>query len=137
MAIDERTQKGISIIANPLANDKLTKRCLKLTQKAAKAKSLRRGVKEVQKALRKNETGGVCFIAGNITPIDVITHIPILCEENEIPYVYVPAKEELGAAGGTKRPTSVVLIVPKKDDEALMELLAKVKKDIAKVTPVF
>lgn len=35
----------------------------------------------------------VCVIAGNISPIDVITHVPILCEEAEIPYVYVPSKE--------------------------------------------
>jgi hypothetical protein len=37
------------------------------------------------------------ILAGNITPIDVITHIPILCEEKDIPYIYVPAKEHLGA----------------------------------------
>jgi hypothetical protein len=32
-------------------------------------------------------------LAGDIWPIDVISHIPVLCEDNEIPYVYVPAKE--------------------------------------------
>src|SRR5690348_1622499 len=41
--------------------------------------------------------GSLMILAGNITPIDVITHIPILCEENDIPYVYVPKKEELGS----------------------------------------
>ena len=35
----------------------------------------------------------ICVIAGNISPIDVITHVPILCEEADIPYVYVPSKE--------------------------------------------
>ena len=25
--------------------------------------------------------------------IDVITHIPILCEDSDIPYIYVPSKE--------------------------------------------
>lgn len=37
--------------------------------------------------------GRLCVIAGNISPIDVITHVPILCEEANIPYVYVPSKE--------------------------------------------
>jgi H/ACA ribonucleoprotein complex subunit 2 len=32
-------------------------------------------------------------IAGNISPIDVITHVPILCEEANIPYLYVSSKE--------------------------------------------
>lgn len=35
----------------------------------------------------------LCVIAGNISPIDVITHLPILCEESGIPYIYVPTKE--------------------------------------------
>lgn len=35
----------------------------------------------------------LCVIAGNISPIDVITHVPILCEEANIPYIYVPSKE--------------------------------------------
>ena len=33
------------------------------------------------------------MIAGNISPIDVITHVPILCEEANVPYIYVPSKE--------------------------------------------
>lgn len=35
----------------------------------------------------------LCILAGNISPIDVITHVPILCEEAEIPYIYVTSKE--------------------------------------------
>lgn len=42
------------------------------------------------------------IIAGNITPVDVVSHIPILCEEKDIPYVYVPQKEALGASALTK-----------------------------------
>lgn len=45
--------------------------------------------------------------------MDVITHIPVLCEDCNVPYVYVPSKDELGAAGLTKRPTSVMLVLPK------------------------
>ena len=51
------------------------------------------------------------MLAGNISPIDVITHVPVLCEDCGVPYIYVPSKEALGAAGGTKRPTSVMLVL--------------------------
>ena len=77
---------------------------------AAKAKQVRRGVKEVVKALKK-DVKGFAVIAGDISPIDVVTHVPILCEEADVPYVYVHSKEELGAAGMTKRPTSVMLVL--------------------------
>ena len=50
------------------------------------------------------------LIAGDISPIDVITHVPVICEEASVPYCYVPSKEDLGAAGATKRPTSVVMV---------------------------
>ena len=45
--------------------------------------------------------------------MDVISHIPVLCEDHGLPYVYVPSRAELGAAGSTKRPTSVVMLTPK------------------------
>lgn len=42
--------------------------------------------------------------------MDVISHIPVLCEDHGVPYIYVTSRAELGAAGMTKRPTSVVLV---------------------------
>lgn len=47
----------LSPIAVPLADSKLKKRTLKLVKKAAQGKQLRRGVKEVVKALRKGSKG--------------------------------------------------------------------------------
>ena len=44
--------------------------------------------------------------------MDVISHIPVLCEDHGIPYIFVHSRAELGAAAGTKRPTSVVMVVP-------------------------
>ena len=118
----------ISPIAQPLAGEKVAKKLHKLVKKVAKAdsKKLRRGVKECVKYIRKGETG-LCLIAGDISPIDVITHLPILCEENDIPYCYVPSKAELGGSALTKRPTSCVLIKPSSDvtelyDECVSEL---------------
>lgn len=55
----------------------------------------------------------MCIIAGDISPIDVITPLPVLCEDNDVPYIFVPSKEELGQAGLTKRPTSCMLILAK------------------------
>nr|XP_043617424.1 H/ACA ribonucleoprotein complex subunit 2-like protein [Erigeron canadensis] len=114
-AIKEKEKKkmlALAPIAKPLAGKKLSKRTLKLVRKAAENKCLKRGVKEVVKSIRRGNKG-VCVIAGNITPIDVITHVPILCEEAEIPYVYVTSKEDLANAGATKRPTCCVLVLTK------------------------
>jgi H/ACA ribonucleoprotein complex subunit 2 len=78
----------------------------------------------------------LCLIAGDISPIDVITPLPVMCEDRDVPYIYLPSKEELGQAGLTKRPTSCMLILPRpvkgeapQDDEAkeFGELYAEVR----------
>jgi H/ACA ribonucleoprotein complex subunit 2 len=92
---------------------------------AAQNKTLKRGVKEVVKSLRKSpSTGpssgavsdamGVVIIAADISPMDVISHIPVLCEDHNIPYIYIASRAALGMAGNTKRSTSVVMITKQK-----------------------
>ena len=101
-------------------------------KKATSGKCVRKGVKEVVKALRKGEKG-FCVIAGDVSPIDVITHLPIMCEDRNIPYLYVPSRHDLGAAACTKRPTSVVLVNPGKDFKD-MELFEKLSDEAKKAT---
>lgn len=107
----EKRLPAVLPFAKPLASKKLNKKTLKTVKKASKAKHVKRGVKEVVKALRKGEKGLV-IIAGDISPADVISHLPVLCEDSNVPFVFIPSKEDLGSAGATKRPTSCVMIVP-------------------------
>ncbi|TVY31141.1 H/ACA ribonucleoprotein complex subunit [Lachnellula hyalina] len=131
--------------ANPLADEKVAKKVLKGVKKAAKNKTLKRGVKEVVKALRKSPLGapaasgssipGIVILAADISPMDVISHIPVLCEDHNVPYIFVTSRAELGAAGNTKRPTSVVMVSEKsgKKDEKPDEEFLDVYKDLLKV----
>ncbi|KAJ5753143.1 H/ACA ribonucleoprotein complex subunit NHP2 [Penicillium odoratum] len=133
MAIDRPTGALVPF-ANPLVEDKNAKKVLKSVKKAAVNKSLKRGVKEVVKALRKsaipaaNATieipSGVVILAADISPMDVISHIPVLCEDHGIPYVFVSSRAELGASAATKRPTSVVMVTPKSAKKGKKDLEA-------------
>nr|POE80828.1 h/aca ribonucleoprotein complex subunit 2 [Quercus suber] len=116
-----KVEAALVPFANPLCDEKSQKKVLKGVKKAAKSKALRRGVKECVKSIRKSPLAsphttastlppGIVVLAADISPMDVISHIPVLCEDHGIPYVYVPSRAELGAAGNTKRPTSVVMI---------------------------
>jgi H/ACA ribonucleoprotein complex subunit 2 len=65
---------------------------LKTVKRASKARQLKRGVKEVVKALRKGEKG-LLVLAANITPIDVLSHLPVLAEDAAgVEYVWVVSK---------------------------------------------
>ena len=72
-------------------------------------------MKEVVKGLRKGDKG-LAILAGDVFPIDVMSHLPVLLEEHNVPYLFVPSKRDLGAAACTKRPTSCVLVKDKKND---------------------
>ncbi|KAI0540632.1 50S ribosomal protein L30e-like protein [Xylaria digitata] len=137
--------------AKPLADEKVTKKVMKSVRKAAKNKTLKRGVKEVVKSLRKSPAAGpgntsfpgVVVLAGDISPMDVISHIPVLCEDVNVPYIFVASRAELGAAGSTKRPTSVVMVTEKRvgaakkgdkiEEEEGEEDFAEVYKDLVKL----
>ena len=73
------------------------------------------------------------IIAGDISPLDVISHLPVMCEDASVPYVYVASKAELGAAAATKRPTSVVLISTKGEAAKAFSAADKLKEAIAEV----
>mmetsp|Transcript_19937 Transcript_19937/g.28371 ORF Transcript_19937/g.28371 Transcript_19937/m.28371 type:complete len:157 (+) Transcript_19937:62-532(+) len=132
---DERI-KAVNVISQPLASKKSTKKIHKLVKKASSAKYLLRGVKEVVKGVRKGAKG-LAVIAGDIYPIDVVSHLPIMLEEGGIPYIFVPSKQDLGAAANTKRPTSCVLVNPKKkefDGQDLYEALMQEAKSFDPTT---
>ena len=99
----------VSPIAEPLASDKMNKKLVKLIKKSMKDKLVHRGVKETVKAVRKGAKGLV-IIAADISPIDVLSHLPILCEDKSTAYIYVKSRAEIGEACKTKRPTSCVMI---------------------------
>lgn len=110
--------------ALPIADDKAHKKAYKLIKKGAKLKSIHRGVKECEKAIKKcptktsaaaaavTEAPGLVIIAGDISPMEVIMHFPILCEEHNVPYLFVKSRADLGVAACTKRATSVVMLKP-------------------------
>ena len=68
----------------------------------------------------------MCILAGDVSPIDIICHIPILCEKNKVPYIYIPSRKALGIAAGTKKPTSVIMLLsPPPEEESYFDKFNK------------
>ena len=88
--------------AFPLADAALTNQILDLVQQASHYKQLKKGANEATKTLNR----GICeFItmAADIEPIEIVLHLPLLCEDKNVPYVFVPSKIALGRACGVSR----------------------------------
>ena len=90
---------------------------------------VRNGLKDVQSRIRKGEKGIVVF-AGDVTPVDVMCHLPAVREEKGLPYVYTPSRSMLGQAMGVKRGSLMVLIKKHDDYE---ELYDEVKEEMEKL----
>lgn len=67
------------------------------------------------------------IFAGDVTPIDVMCHLPAVCEEKSLPYVYTPSRKDIGAAMGVKRGSLMVLI---REHEDFKDVYDEVKKEI-------
>merc|ERR1712066_662155 len=102
----------------------------KLVKKAHGTKSrqnLAIGVKAVQKTIRKGGKG-VMIMAGDVDPIDSYSHIPVLCEESDISYIFTPSQRDLATARGSQGSLMLCLIAPADDYRELYdEVLKEVK----------
>lgn len=70
----------------------------------------------------------IVIFAGDVSPVEMICHLPAVCEEKSIPYVYVPSKADLGAAMGVKRASVTILI---REHEDYKELFDECKADLS------
>ncbi len=61
-------------------------------------KTLNRGISEI------------IVLAADTTPLAILLHLPLLCEDKNVPYVYVPSKTALGRACGVSRSVIAVSI---------------------------
>ena len=105
----------------------LVDRTYEAVELARDSGKVRKGVNEVTKLV---ERGIIPFVvmAEDVQPPEILAHMPILCEEKNVAYAYVPSKQELGVASGLKVPTASVAIVdPGKGKQLLEDLISKVK----------
>lgn len=77
----------------------LSGKVLQAVETARNTGKLRIGVNETTKATDKG-IAQLVVIAGDVEPEEIVMHLPVLCEEKKIPYVYVPSKLELGRSSG-------------------------------------
>ncbi|XP_012534352.1 H/ACA ribonucleoprotein complex subunit 2-like protein [Monomorium pharaonis] len=127
----EEKLRFVNTISKPMAPKKLTKKIYKCIKKASKHKTyLRNGLKDVQKHLRKGETGLVVF-AGDVYPIDIMCHLPIVCEDKNIPYCFTPSRMDIGAAMGMKRGSLMVLVKEHSDYKELYDEITLAMKTLS------
>ncbi|MDT7891205.1 MAG: 50S ribosomal protein L7Ae [Thermoproteota archaeon] len=96
---------------------------------------IKKGVNETTKSVERGLAKFV-IIAENVDPPEIVAHLPLICEEKGIPYLYVEDKKKLGEAAGINVAASSVAILDIGNAKSLYdELLSKYSEFRAKVVP--
>lgn len=87
-----------------------------------------KGTNEVTKAIERG-SALLVLIAEDIDPPEIAAHLPVLAEEKDAPYVYIPTKDELGEAAGLNVGTASAVILDAGEAEDLInEVVEKIEE---------
>jgi large subunit ribosomal protein L7Ae len=101
-------------------------------QLANQTGSVRKGTNETTKAVERAQAKLV-VIAEDVDPPEVVAHLPIICDERKIPYVFVPNKQKIGSAIGIDVPAAAACIVDPGDSATLIKEINKRLDEVKKV----
>ncbi|MFW5964930.1 MAG: 50S ribosomal protein L7Ae [Natronomonas sp.] len=86
--------------------------------------SVKKGTNETTKAVERGNAKLV-FVAEDVSPEEVVMHLPELSAEKEIPYVFVGTQDDVGHAAGLEVGSAAAAIVDAGDAEGDVEDIAE------------
>src|SRR5207253_10136504 len=95
-----------------------------LLQVAKDTGKIRKGTNETTKAIERG-IAKLVVIAEDVEPPQVVAHLPILCDERKIPYLYVPSKLELGKSAGLDVGSAAISVVEPGDGAQSLKDISK------------
>uniref|UniRef100_A0A2K6UA61 H/ACA ribonucleoprotein complex subunit 2 n=1 Tax=Saimiri boliviensis boliviensis TaxID=39432 RepID=A0A2K6UA61_SAIBB len=115
-----RTHANVNPKAYPLANAHLTKKLLDLVQQSCNYKQLQKGAKDATKTLKRGISEFIVMAADH-SP-EIILYLPLLCEDKNMPYVFVRSKQALGRACGVSRPVIACSVTIKEGSQLKQQI---------------
>src|SRR6058998_3144335 len=93
-------------------------------RQASRTGKVRKGTNETTKAIERG-IAKLVVIAEDVEPPQVVAHLPILCDERKIPYLYVPSKLELGKSAGLDVGSAAISVVEPGDGAQSLKDISK------------
>ncbi|CAD98427.1 HOI-POLLOI protein; U4/U6.U5 snRNP component; Snu13p; pelota RNA binding domain containing protein [Cryptosporidium parvum Iowa II] len=122
---------GFNPKAFPLASPDLNNKIINLVQQACNYKQLRKGANEATKALNRG-IAEIVLLAADAEPLEILLHLPLVCEDKNTPYVFVRSKVALGRACGVSRPV-IAAAITSKDGSSLSSQITELKDQIEQI----
>ena len=87
---------------------------------AKQSGKVRKGTNETTKAIERG-ISKLVVIAEDVEPPEVVAHLPILCEERNAPFIFVPSKQQLGASLGIDVGSAAATIIDAGEAQHIIE----------------
>ncbi len=116
--------------AFPLADPNLTKDLFVIINKCAQKKLIKKGANEATKTLNRG-ISDLIILAADTKPLEIVLHLPLLCEDKNVPYIFVPSQKNLGRACGVSRPViacSIITGSDQSDQDAINSLKNRIER---------
>jgi len=106
----------------------IAEKALQMVQMAKDTGKIRKGTNETTKAIERG-IAKLVVVAEDVEPPQIVAHLPILCEERKVNYLYVPNKLDLGRSAGVDVGSAAITIVePGEASEPLKALISELEK---------
>lgn len=104
------------------APEEIQNKALEALELARDTGKIKKGANEATKAIERS-TAQLVLIGGDVEPEEIVMHLAPLCDEKQIPYIFVNRQNDIGAASGLEVGSTVAAIVkPGKAKEIVDEL---------------
>ena len=97
----------------------LSDKALEAVEIARSTGKIKKGTNEVTKVVERG-VAKLVVVAQDTQPEEVIMHLPVLCDEKNVPCIPVATKEELGAAAGLQLGCASVAVVADGDSKKII-----------------
>jgi large subunit ribosomal protein L7Ae len=87
---------------------------------AKQSGKVRKGTNETTKAIERG-LSKLVVIAEDVEPPEVVAHLPILCEERNSPFIFVPSKQQLGVSLGIDVGSAAATIIDAGEAQHIIE----------------
>jgi large subunit ribosomal protein L7Ae len=106
--------------------DEIQNKALEALEIARDTGKIKKGSNEATKAIERG-VALLVLIGGDVQPEEVVMHLPALCDEKKVPYLFVKRQNDIGAASGLDVGSAAAAIVkPGKAKEIIDDIAKKV-----------
>ncbi|MCT8338258.1 50S ribosomal protein L7ae [Methanoculleus sp. Afa-1] len=104
--------------------EEIQNKALEALEIARDTGKVKKGSNEATKAVERN-IAQLVLIGSDVEPEEIVMHLPLLCEEKQIPFVYISKQNDIGSASGLEVGSAAAAIVKSGKAKDLVDEIAK------------